>query len=196
MSGKAFDAFLEERIFDPLKMRDTTFNPDAAQRERVVQLYDRKDGGPLVRIEQPNIPDDASLRRVPNPSGGLISTAADVFRFYQTILNGGEIDGVRIVSQETVALMTSVQTGDLKTGFTPGNGWGLGWCVVRQPQGVSGMLSPGSFGHGGAWGTQVWVDPKREMVFVLMIQRKGLPNSDASDIRKDFQQLAVDTLAP
>ena len=58
--------------------------------------------------------------------------------------------------------MTTVQTGDLKTGFTAGNGWGLGWCVVREPQGVTAMLSPGTFGHGGAYGTQAWIDPGEE----------------------------------
>ena len=75
-----------------------------------------------------------------------------------------------------------------------GNGWGLGWCVVRKPQGVSAMLSPGTFGHGGAFGTQGWVDPKQKMIFVLMIQRTAFGNSDASDIRGDFQRLAVEAL--
>ena len=75
------------------------------------------------------------------------------------ILHGGELDGKRYVKPESVKLMTSLQTGDLKTGFTPGNGWGLGWCVVREPQGVTAMLSPGTFGHGGAYGTQAWIDP-------------------------------------
>ena len=78
------------------------------------------------------------------------------------ILSGGELDGKRYLKPETVKLMTTVQTGDLKTGFTPGNGWGLGWCVVREPQGVTAMLSPGTFGHGGAYGTQAWIDPGKK----------------------------------
>jgi CubicO group peptidase (beta-lactamase class C family) len=106
------------------------------------------------------------------------------------ILNGGDLDGKRYVNPESVALMTSVQTGDLKTGFTPGNGWGLGWCVVREPQGVTAMLSPGTFGHGGAYGTQAWIDPVKKRAYILMIQRADFPNSDASDVRKAFQEAA------
>ena len=107
------------------------------------------------------------------------------------ILSGGESDGQRIVSAAAVREMTKIQTDDLKTGFTDGNAWGLGWCLVRQPQGVTAMLSPGTFGHGGAFGTQGWVDPQRQMIFVLMIQRTGFGNGDASDIRRTLQQLAV-----
>jgi CubicO group peptidase (beta-lactamase class C family) len=112
-------------------------------------------------------------------------------RFYQMIFNGGELDGRRIASAAAVGEMTKIQTGDLTTGFTDGNAWGLGWCLVRQPQGVTAMLSPSTFGHGGAFGTQVWVDPQRQLIFVLMIQRTGFGNSDAADIRRMFQELAV-----
>ncbi len=91
------------------------------------------------------------------------------------ILSGGEKDGRRYLKPESVKLMTTVQTGDLKTGFTPGNGWGLGWCVVRDPQGVTAMLSPGTFGHGGAYGTQAWIDPVKKQIDILMVQRGGLP---------------------
>ncbi len=129
--------------------------------------------------------------KAPNPSGGLLSSARDMFRFYKMVLNEGAWRGKRIVSAEAVRQMTSCQTGDLKTGFTPGNCWGLGWCIVREPQGVTGMLSPGTFGHGGAFGTQGWVDPTTQSIYVLMIQRRNLPNSDASDMRRQFQALAA-----
>jgi CubicO group peptidase (beta-lactamase class C family) len=190
VSGRPFEEFLAVRIFGPLKMVDTTFFPSPEQQTRLARLY------------QPG-PDKNSLaaathwinelgpKRTPNPSGGLFSTASDMARFYQMILNGGQLDGQRIVSAAAVRQMTTVQTGELTTGFTSGNGWGLGWCVVRKPEGVTEMLSPGTFGHGGAFGTQGWVDPKRRMIFVLMIQRTGFGNSDASEIRRTFQQLAV-----
>jgi CubicO group peptidase (beta-lactamase class C family) len=110
------------------------------------------------------------------------------------ILGGGVLDGRRIVSADAVRQMTAVQTADLATGFTPGNGWGLGWCIVREPQGVTEMLSPGTYGHGGAYGTQGWVDPKREAAFILLIQRSNINNSDASDMRREFQRLAVAAL--
>lgn len=103
----------------------------------------------------------------------------------------GELAGKRYVSPESVKLMTTVQSGDLQTGFTPGCAWGLGWCVVREPQGVSAPLSPGTFGHGGMFGTQAWIDPVKKRAHILLIQRAGLPNSDGSDIRKAFHQAAA-----
>jgi len=87
--------------------------------------------------------------------------------------------------------MTSVQTGELTAGFVNGMGYGFGWGVVRQPVGVTEMLSPGTFGHGGAYGTQGWIDPKQDLFVVLLIQRVGMPNGDASDFRRQLQALAV-----
>jgi CubicO group peptidase (beta-lactamase class C family) len=193
VSGKPYDEFLQERIFRPLGMRDTTFYPNAEQQRRLAQLY--KPGPDKTSIEPASHwLSQLGPARTPNPSGGLFSTAADMARFYQMILDGGRWEGRRIVSEAAVRRMTRLQTGDLRTGFTDGNGWGLGWCVVCKPQGVTAMLSPGTFGHGGAFGTQGWVDPKRRMIFVLMIQRTGFGNSDASDLRRVFQQLAVEAV--
>lgn len=192
-SGQPYQDFLAERIFQPLGMKDTTFELSDEQQQRLATLYKPAENGKGLEPAKHWINDPSEAKkRGPNPSGGLFSTAADMGRFYQMVLNGGELDGKRIVSAESVKGMTSVQTPELTTGFTPGNGWGLGWCVVREPQGVSEMLSPGTFGHGGAFGTQGWVDPERRMIFVLMIQRQGLPNSDASDMRKELQRLAVE----
>jgi CubicO group peptidase (beta-lactamase class C family) len=187
VAGRPFDQFLAERIFEPLEMRDTTFRPSAEQQQRVARLVqptaDRKDIEPATHwlLEE----------KTPNPSGGLYSTAADLVRFYQMVLNRGELNGKRILSAESVHQMTTLQTGDLQTGFTPGNGWGLGFCLIRQPQGVTEMLSSGSYGHGGAFGTQGWIDPQRGMIFVLLVQRMNFGNSDGSEIRADFQRLAV-----
>jgi CubicO group peptidase (beta-lactamase class C family) len=107
------------------------------------------------------------------------------------MLNGGALGGHTILKKETVALMTTTQSGDLRTGFVDGMSWGLGFQVVKEPRGVTASLSPGSFGHGGAYCTQSWADPKRDLIFVLMIQRAGLPNGDASEMRKAFQDTAV-----
>jgi CubicO group peptidase (beta-lactamase class C family) len=193
VSGTPFDKFLAERIFEPLKMSDTSFNPTPQQQKRLAKLYQPgKDGAKLAPAT--HWINDLSGHREPNPSGGLFSTARDMARFYQMVLNGGELDGKRVLSPEAVREMTTVQTGDLVTGFTDGNGWGLGWCVVREPQGVSGMLSPGTFGHGGAFGTQGWVDPVKQTVFVLMIQRTNFGNSDASDVRNAFQRAATEAI--
>jgi CubicO group peptidase (beta-lactamase class C family) len=193
VSGKPYHEFLEQRILAPLKMTETTFDPTAEQRQRLALLY--KPNGDKTGIEAANPQLVGTGAPTYGPSGGLFSTAADMARFYQMILNGGELNGTRIVSRDAASQMTTVQTGELVTGFTPGNGWGLGWCVVREPQGVSKMLSPGTYGHGGAWGTQGWVDPKNETIYVLMIQRRDFGNSDASEIRGEFQQLAADALS-
>jgi CubicO group peptidase (beta-lactamase class C family) len=191
VSGQPYEDFLAERIFKPLAMDDTTFHLSPEQRKRVARLYKKNSDGqsqvPAERWHGIGEPD-----AVPNPSGGLFSTAGDMLKFYRMILAGGEWNGKRIVSVASVEAMTTVQTGNLQTGFTPGNGWGLGWCVVRQPQGVTAMLSPGTFGHGGAYGTQGWVDPAKRRIFVLMIQRADLGNSDGSDIRSEFQRVAVE----
>ena len=75
-------------------------------------------------------------------------------------------------------------------------GWGIGTCILRAPHpGVAAMLSPGTFGHGGAWGTQAWIDPRRSVAYLLMVQRSNFANSDASDVRRAFQQAAADALA-
>lgn len=153
VSGQPYEAFLAERIFQPLRMVDTTFAPTEAQRARVARLYEPGENGESLAVASHWIT-DFSGEVVPSPSGGLFSTASDMAAFYRMILNGGQSNDRQIVSRSAVEQMTTVQTGDLVTGFTPGNGWGLGWCVVRQPQGVTKDVSPGTFGHGGRiWDT-------------------------------------------
>jgi len=192
-SGMPYEQFVRERILVPLAMNDTTFHPSDAQRARTASIYKKSENGKTLEPGE-RWAGLGGPEAVPNPSGGLFSTAADMDRFYSMILGGGELDGVRIVSADAVEQMTTVQTGDLTTGFTPGNAWGLGWCIVRAPREVTGMLSPGSFGHGGAYGTEGWVDPVKKRIFVLMYQRSDAGNSDGADIRKEFQQAAVDGL--
>ncbi|MCA9264212.1 MAG: beta-lactamase family protein [Planctomycetales bacterium] len=173
--------FLQQRIFDPLQMKHTTFSPGGGEQRRMATLYRKDAEGQLEEVE--NFIRDKTDQNVPNPSGGLVSNARDLYRFYRAVLNGGRFKQQQVVSAQSVKQMTAVQTGELSTGFTPGNGWGLGWCVVREPQGVTKDVSPGTFGHGGAFGTQGWVDPVSRTIYVLLIQRSDLPNSDASDLR-------------
>lgn len=192
VSGESFPDFLKKHLFGPLKMRDTTFYLSDAQMRRYV-VPAKREGDALVETSisllQGKSP--TSRDRYPAGNGGLFSTAPDYARFARMILNGGTLDGNRYLSDASVKLMTSVQTGDLKTGFTPGNGWGLGWCVIREPQGVTAKLSPGSFGHGGAYGTQAWIDPVKGVALILMVQRSNFDNSDASDVRRAFQEAAL-----
>jgi CubicO group peptidase (beta-lactamase class C family) len=135
--------------------------------------------------------------RTAYPAGGLFSTASDVAKFYQMMLSDGAWHGKRILSHEAVAQMTRTQTGDIKTGFVDGMTWGFGFAVEKEPKGITRMLSPGTFGHGGAYGTQSWADPQKDLIVVLMIQRAKLPNADASPIRDSFQEAAASAiLAP
>jgi CubicO group peptidase (beta-lactamase class C family) len=193
VSGSPFDVFVDRRLFRPLGMKDTTFYLTEEQLPRLATSYRRTKKGELepaeLRILYGKGP--TSRDRFPAANGGLFSTAPDYARFCRMILNGGELEGRRYVKPESVKLMTSVQTGTLKTGFTDGNGWGLGWCVVREPQGATAMLSPGTFGHGGAYGTQAWIDPAKKRIDILMIQRSDFPNSDASAVRRAFQEAAA-----
>ena len=192
VSGKPFQDFLDERLFRPLGMKDTTFYLSEEQLPRVAKSY-RKEGDKLeeakIFILEGHAPN--SRQRYPAANGGLFSTAPDYGRFCRMILNAGSLDGKTYLKPETVKQMCSLQTPEnINTGFTEGNGWGLGWCVVRKPQGVSEKLSPGSFGHGGAYGTQAWIDPVKGVAYVLMTQRANFPNSDNSDVRKAFQEAA------
>jgi len=192
VSGRPFAAFLDARLLKPLGMKDTTFWPTPAQARRVAKAYQPRPGGGLEEADNYFIQGPLTSRdRTPFPGGGLFSTAPDMARFYRMILNGGESGGRRYVSKAAVEQMTRTQTGELKAGFVDGMSFGFGWAVVRQPQGVTAMLSPGAFGHGGAFGTQGWVDPGQDLILVLMIQRAKLNNADNSDIRRAFQEAAV-----
>jgi len=196
VSGKMFDAFLQERLFTPLGMKDTTFYLMPEQLPRLAKSY-KKEGDKLEEspIAFLNGRAPESRDRYPAANGGLFSTAPDYARFCQMILNEGTLEGRRYLKPETVKQMTTLQTPEsIRTGFTEGNGWGFGWCVVRKPQGVSEKLSPGSFGHGGAYGTQAWIDPKKGRAYVLMTQRANFPNSDDSPVRKAFQEAAAAAL--
>lgn len=192
-SGQPFEKFLDDRIFKPLGMKDTTFYLRPNQVSRLVTPVKREDDGTFVEAPVRLLfgASPTSSDRYPAANGGLFSTAPDYARFARMILNGGALDGKRYVKEESVKLMTSIQSGDLKTGFTPGNGWGLTWCVVREPQGVSAMLSPGSHGHGGAYGTQAWIDPVKGVALILMVQRSNFDNSDNSPVRLAFQEAAL-----
>jgi CubicO group peptidase (beta-lactamase class C family) len=192
-SGMSYPDFLERRIFAPLGMKDTTFYLRGNQLSRWVKPVRREQNGTLapaeIRLLGGKSP--TSTDRYPAANGGLFSTAADYARFARMILNNGSLDGRRYLKPESVRKMTTIHTGDLKTGFTPGNGWGLTWCVVREPQGITAMLSPGTHGHGGAYGTQAWIDPARGVALILMVQRDNFANSDASPVRLAFQEAAA-----
>jgi CubicO group peptidase (beta-lactamase class C family) len=198
VSGIGFAEFVQKRLLDPLAIKETTFWPTEAQAARLAKCYKtNKETGRLE--EAPMIYIEGALtdrQRTPFPTGGLYSTASDVARFYRAMLNGGTLDGRTILKPETAKQITTTQTGDMKMGFAEGMSWGFGFQIVREPQGATAALSPGTFGHGGAFATQSWADPQRGLIFILMVQRSGLqPNGDSSEIRAAFQQAAVEQFA-
>lgn len=203
VSEMTFDAFLQKRLFDPLGMKDTTFYPTDAQRPRMVTAYAKnKDNGALDAV--PPRADYGSRSRPPQGNGGLYSTANDYARFCQMLLNRGTLGGKRILTEKAVGVLSAVHTGALPTGFFQNDtygqrganyGWGIGTCVLKTPhEGLAAMLSPGTYGHGGAWGTQAWIDPVKGRAYVLMVQRSNFPNSDASIVRQRFQEAAAAAL--
>lgn len=190
MSGMTLDEFFQKRIFEPLGMNDTHFYLPKSKLDRFAAQYRPGEGGGIALVDAPT----AESRFVKEPhtyfmgAGGLVSTAGDYARFLQMMLNGGELDGVRLLSPKTVQLMTANHTGDLPIWLTgPGYGFGLGFSVLKDvgEAGVAG--SEGTYGWGGAYCTYFWVDPVEEMFGILMTQVRPY---DHLNIRQEFQVLA------
>jgi CubicO group peptidase (beta-lactamase class C family) len=201
-SGKPYDVFMAERLFRPLGMKDTSYRPTPQQRARLATLYKNDGEGPTGHIalaENQGVPGPPTGDKIvyPSPSGGLYTTAVDYGKLMQMLLEGGSLGGRRYLKPETVAKLASVHfTYKEKVGFSPGLGMGLGVQVVMTPTEISEALAPGSFGHGGAYGTQAWVDPKNDVFYILMIQRQGFGNGDQSDIRRVFQRIGAAAANP
>jgi CubicO group peptidase (beta-lactamase class C family) len=177
-SGMPLDKFIEERITKPLKMGDTGFEASADKKARGAKPM--KEG---PKNEVPAIPDITEKFNWRSGGGGMVSTAADYARFLQMFANGGQLDGVRLVSRKTIDLMTAdALPPDIKMGadmfrfeaLEPsarmGQGFGLGFAV-RNVQGVNPLPgSPNDYFWGGAYGTYFWHDPRERMYVVFMMQ--------------------------
>ncbi len=186
-SGQTFDQFLEQRIFDPLEMKDTAFYPTDDRMARVVTLYQDRDGT-LARIDTPAW---LATRTLFSGGGGLWSTADDYIRFGQMLVNGGVLNGKRLLSPRTIDLMASNHVGDLYTGVrrtAKGMGFGLTVDVVLDHVAAGRRVSSGSFGWGGAFGTYFWVDRKEQLVGVLMIQQP------VNQLRMDFENAVMQSI--
>ena len=196
VSGRTFDAFLEERLFAPLGLGDTTFYPDAAQRRRLADFYEKnRHTGALERRETwSGLPLPVRGRFPPLPGGGLFSTAGDLARFCRMLLRRGELDGRRYLSERAFQLLTTIQTGDEPSGP---RGWGLGPGVIRGPgDGLAGQMGAGSFGHAGASGCELIVDPVRQCGYLLLVHRRGLPGGWDNRVVGRFVAAANRALEP
>ena len=173
-SGQAFDRFLAERIFTPLRMPDTGFTVPPNQRHRIAQMTATDADGRLIPSKvYRNVEPGLALTAYPSGAGGLYSTAADYLRFAQMLLNGGELDGASILSRKTVDLMMSNQLGNLdppQLEFRPGEGFGLGGFVGIDPARRARLGSVGDFGWSGAASTYFTLDRREGLIAMLLMQ--------------------------
>jgi CubicO group peptidase (beta-lactamase class C family) len=173
-SGQRFDRFLQERVLTPLRMKDTGFTVPVSQRHRIVQMTASDATGQLLPARSYlGIEPGVTLNPYPSGAGGLYSTAADYLRFAQMLLNGGELDGVSLLSRKTVALMMTNQLGTLdppQFEFRPGEGFGLGGFVGADPARRARLGSVGDFGWSGAASTYFTVDRREGLIAMLMMQ--------------------------
>jgi CubicO group peptidase (beta-lactamase class C family) len=190
-SGMPLDQFIRTRITAPLRMNDTHFFLPAAHRNRLVTVYASDTGNRVTRA-----PDGArgqghyvdGPRRSFSGGAGLVSTARDYARLLQMLLNGGTLDGVRILSPATVRLMSTNQSGSLYT--QSGLSFGLGFSIVERFGADNTLNSAGTYGWGGAYGSQYRVDPAERIVLVFMLNQ--LPNR--SDVAAKFPTLIYQAL--
>ena len=180
ISGKKYEDFLDERLFKPLGMKDTTFWPDAGQIARIAKSYKgNKDKSDIEEtpVGQLQYPLDDRQNRFPMPAGGLFSSAEDVARFGQMLLRNGEFDGKRYLSEAAVKQMTSRQTP----------------AALKESYGFGYAVNGATFGHGGAYSTNISVDPQLGLVLVFMVQNAGWRNDDGKKIQPAFTEAAVKT---
>ncbi len=189
-SQETYEHFLRTHFFEPLGMKDTAFYLSEAQMKQWVHPVKREGDHfaettiSILYGQQP-----ASRDRYAAPNAGIFTTASDYAKFAQLLLNRGMQGGKRYLSEAAVQTMTAVQTTpEMNVGFTPGMAYGFGTGVVRTPLDVTSMLSAGTYGHGGAYGTQAWIDPVKKRIYILMINRAGLENGDANPVRYAFQE--------
>ena len=195
VSEQSFESFLQQRIFDPLAMRDTGFRVPEAQRARVVDLTTMDKDGRLRIAERPGVP----LNAYDSGAGGLYSTAGDYARFAQMLLDGGTLDGHTLLGRKTVALMLRNHLTMLDppvTQFSDAEGFGIGGYVVLDPARRGQLGSPGQFGWTGAASTYYSIDPHEHLVAILMLQH--LPRDDGGKdlprISRNFYDLVYQAL--
>ena len=189
LSGQPFPEFLKQRIFDPLGMKDTAFYVPPEKMNRFVSFYtydkDRK------FVPHPGVPDFSKPPGAPSGGGGLVSTAMDYMRFCQMLLNGGELEGKRLLSPLSVQLMRSnVLPANART-MGPGTGFGLDFAVVEDPVAAGGYYGEGTYYWGGYAGTWFWIDPVYKLIVVGMIQHRGDGLPDVRGMSRNLTYQAI-----
>lgn len=182
VSGKTLEQFCQERLFGPLKMRDTCFVLPKEKHARLASLYAAAPDKTLSRVGAGPVTAGGFVYSATYPTregytyysggAGLVSTAGDYFRFCQMLLNRGELDGVRILQPETVTRMTQNQLGAMPLPFPMGNSFGYGFGLVTKEgrEQTKDPAAAGTYSWAGAFGTYFWVDPQNDMIGILMTQ--------------------------
>ncbi|HEX4164440.1 MAG TPA: serine hydrolase domain-containing protein [Bryobacteraceae bacterium] len=186
IAKQPFDRFLRERIFEPLGMKDTFFFVPPEKRSRLASLYTYQAGKLILTDADWG---EGHGQGIPSPAGGLVSSALDLLRFNEMMREGGSLGGRRILSPAAVHLMTISHTGDMKAGWSPGVGHGYGYEVVRDVEGMFRYSSLGTFCKGGAYRTYEFVDPKKELVGIILMQRTN--GGDVDDEINSFMQISA-----
>lgn len=189
VSGLPFDAYLQQNLFDPLGMQDTAFRLDDAQTARLVHVYKREKNR-LQDVTDTAEDMNSLLKRGENYTagcGGLFSTLHDYDRFAHMLLNGGEVDGVRVLQPETVRLMGQQGSPDYPDP-DPGCAWGLGMKIRKDPRKAKSACTAGTFGWSGAFGTHFFVSPKDHLSAVWMMNRSDIDGA-GSYISKKIEEL-------
>ncbi len=194
ISGQSLDIFLKERIFSPLDMKDTHFYLDDTKGGRLTAQYAPGEKNKIT-LQDPGTEQSrwiTSPRNIFSGGGGLVSTARDYLRFQQMVLNGGELNGIRILAPGTVSLILENHTGDLPIWLTgPGTGFGLGYGIIIDRGEAATPLSEGSAYWGGAYCTLSWIDRKNDLIGLVMTQVRPYTHIN---IRRDFQVLTYQAL--
>ncbi len=183
-SGMPLDQFFRQRIFDPLGMKEISFWPSEQQWPRVASVYTRGANG-LQKNQNPN---GMSSQVYFMGSGGLITTAEDYIPFGVMLANGGQLNGKRLLSPKTVEMMRAVHVSDTLPGRQPGEGYGLSVRVVNDHAKRGTLLSDGTFGWSGVYGTHFFVDPKEQMVGVLLVQTSN------QEVNLDFENMVAQSI--
>jgi CubicO group peptidase (beta-lactamase class C family) len=189
LSGQPFPEFLERHIFGPLKMVDTAFYVPPEKMDRLAEFYFRGNDGETVK--HPGIADYSKPPVFPSGGGGLVSTASDYMRFCQMLLNGGVLDGQRILSPLSVKLMRTNMLPEKAPTLAPGVGFGLDFAVVEDPAAAGGYVGTGTYFWGGYAGTWFWIDPVYELIFVGMIQQRNDPELDLRGLSRSLTYQAI-----
>ena len=174
VSGKPYEQFIKERIFDPLGMKDSFFFIPAEKQSRVASIYRLQDGR-LSRWAE--IEAFSRSAKYPGPEFGMYSTASDLASLCQMMLDGGTFKGRRILSKMSVEAMTENHTFNIKSALTQRPAYqGLGWSLSGDPMSNFPLTSEGSFGHNGAFGSIIWIDPKKGLVRIFLEHLLGFGN--------------------